>query len=276
MSPTLPELCAFYETKTSAILRRYGPGPRVHYHTGLIDRDGSEGGDASHLRRLLIESQEHLLYEAARNWEIERLRGCDFLDVGCGLGGGSLFLAQEFEARVTALTIAPSHAKLVAAFAAEAGVSDLVIPAVGDALEMPGEHRFDAAIAIDSSSSFPRAPWFHRLSRLLRSPRRVFIADCFLRDEGYRQPFNTHWCAQIGSLNEYLEAACAEGFHLDSVQDVSREAGHFWSVSIALMRLEASDEQRTNPARVASRRMHELVREGLASGGLRHLLLCFS
>jgi tocopherol O-methyltransferase len=274
---TLSDLRTFYENKTSAILRRYGPGPRVHYHTGLIDNEPAACTDADNLRTLLIESQEHLLYYAARNWQMEQLRGCEFLDVGCGLGGGSLFLAQEFEARVTALTIAPSHAKLVMHFAAQACVSDLITPVISSASEMPGEHQYDAAIAIDSSSSFQRAPWFRRLAHLLRRQRRVFIADCFLRHEKYQQAFDAHWYAQIGTLDEYLDAASAAGFHLDEIEDVSRQAEGFWSLSLALMRLEAVYAPKTSQARTeASRRTHQLVREGLANGGLRHLLLCFS
>ena len=274
------ELLAFYENKTQAILRRYGPGPRVHYHTGLVEDDRNIGQtDARRLRELLILSQENLLRYAAKIWKLDSLAGCEILDVGCGLGGAALFLAQEFGVRVTALTIAPSHAELVRQFAAQAGVSELVIPMVGDALEVSGENRFDAAIAIDSSSSFPRAPWFRRLATVLCPGGRVLIADCFLEDRKYEQAFNAHWCAQIGTLSEYLHAAQTAGFSQEAIQDVSVQARQFWSLSLSLMRHEetARNPDASSSARLkVSRQMHRLVREGLASGGLRHLLLSFS
>jgi tocopherol O-methyltransferase len=274
-----PELLAFYENKTQAILRRYGPGPRVHYHAGLVEDEYPSGAEPIGLRESLVRSQENLLRYAAKIWKIDSLKGREILDVGCGLGGGALFLAQEFGARVTALTIAPLHAELVRRFAAEAGVSELVIPMVADALEVPGESRFDAAIAIDSSSSFPRVPWFRRLTKVLRPHGRVLIADCFLVDQKYEDPFNAHWCAQIGTLDEYLNAANGAGFREDTIADVSNAAERFWSLSLALMRSEEATREPnvSASARVkASRRMHTMVRDGLASGALRHLLVDFS
>jgi predicted O-methyltransferase YrrM len=276
VSITPSELRDFYENKTQSILRRYGPGPRVHYHTGLLDHEYAENANPNQLRELLVSSQENLLRYAAKIWQIDSLAGREILDVGCGLGGGSLFFAQEFAARVTALTIIPSHAELVRQFAAQAGVSELITPMIADATEVPGEHRFDAAIAIDSSSSFPRVPWFSRLAALLRPRRHVFIADCFLVDEKYREPFNSHWCAQIGTLNEYLDAAHAAGFRAETIEDLSYKAVSFWSLSLSLMRAEANScppDASSNARSEASRRVHALVRDGLANGGLRYLLL---
>jgi tocopherol O-methyltransferase len=274
------ELLAFYENKTRAILRRYGPGPRVHYHTGLVEDERNPGGaDARGLRELLVRSQEDLLHYGAKIWKLDSLRGREILDVGCGLGGGSLYLAQEFGARVTALTIAPSHAEVVRKFAAQAGVSELVVPIIGDALEVSGQNRFDAAIAIDSSSSFPRAPWFRQLATVLRPGGRVLIADCFLEDREYERAFNAHWCAQVGTLREYLHAAQTAGFRQETMEDVSVQARRFWSLSLSLMRHEETAralDASSNARMEVSRRMHRLVRDGLASGGLRHLLLSFS
>ncbi len=250
----------------------------MHYHTGLIEGEYPGEADAIRLREALVRSQENLLQHATNAWRLDSLKGCEILDVGCGLGGGALFLAQEFGVRVTALTIAPSHAELVRRFAAQAGVSELVIPMIGDALEVPGESRFDAAIAIDSSSSFPRAPWFRRLAKVLRPHGRVLIADCFLVDQKYEDPFNTHWCAQIGTLEEYLNAANGAGFREETIADVSNEAERFWSLSLSLMRSEETTREFnvSLSARLkTSRRMHTMVRDGLASGGLRQLLLGF-
>lgn len=277
MTPS--ELRAFYENKTVAILRRYGPGPRVHYHTGLLEDETVDEASSSHMRELLVQSQENLLRYAAKIWQLDSLAGGDILDVGCGLGGGALFLAQEFRARVSALTIIPSHAELVRGFAAQVGVSDLVIPMIGDALEVPGENGFDAAVAIDSSSSFPRAPWFQRLGQVLRPEGRILIADCFLEDPKYKQPFNDHWCAQIGSLDEYHNAAYEAGFRIETMKDLSGQAARFWSLSLLQMSAEAEasvPNAFSNSRMTASRRMHAMVRQGLTSGGLRYLLLSYS
>ena len=120
--PSLEEVRAYYDGRTEHILRRYGPGPRVHYHGGLVDELELLEVPAAVLRRRLVVSQERLLIHAAEVWAAAANLCGEVLDVGCGLGGGSLFWAQEFGARVTAVTCVPAHAKLVEQFAASVGV----------------------------------------------------------------------------------------------------------------------------------------------------------
>lgn len=274
----MQQLIRFYEDKTQIIMQKYGPGPRVHYHTGVMDGPPGSTASARDLRVHIVASQERLLCYAAKAWRIADTPFHHVLDVGCGLGGGAIFWAQEFGAHVTAVTIAPSHIELVAKFAAQAGVGHLVQPLLCDALLVPGEMCFDAALAIDSSSSFDRRPWFRRLSNLVRPHGRVFIFDCFLGRPDYEEPFNHHWCAQIGSVDEYVWAAREAGFHVDMIEDVSDQAIYFWDTSITLMRVQAQANRTSALARVKyneSLETHSLVRQGLSNGGLSHRLMSF-
>jgi cyclopropane fatty-acyl-phospholipid synthase-like methyltransferase len=273
---------AYYERKTGEILRRYGPGPRVHYHTGLFDAPPSPGASIAELRRELVDSQEETLRHAARLWDAPSHLSGDVLDVGCGLGGGSIFWAQEYDARVTAVTIAPSHVDLIRQFARQAGVELQVRVELCDALTLPGEACFDSAVAIDSAVAWPRAPWFRRLARLLRPGGRVFIFDCFLgRPEcsEYAEPFNSHWCSQIGTIEEYAAAAEGSGFALTKVEDVSQQAVHFWTRTLAIMSMEAErGKASASPAArlTQSLQNHARLRRGLIDGGLRHAFLSFA
>jgi tocopherol O-methyltransferase len=275
---SLTKLVAYYESKTHGILQRYGPGPRVHYHTGLVDRVPSISASPDELRRCLVASQEQMLWHAAKVWDAgTRLCG-DVLDVGCGLGGGAIFWAQEFSAQVTAITIAPSHIEIVAKFAAQAGMESRVTPLLCDALTVPGENCFDAVLAIDSSSSFPRKPWFECVARLLRRGGRVFVYDCLLERPEYEGPFNNHWCAQIGTIEEYLKAARAAGLRAQTINDVSCRAAHFWTTTLAFMQKQAREKKLTRAQFLKlseSLRVHTLVRRGVLEGGLRHVLMSF-
>src|ERR1700688_4513632 len=114
---SLEELLKYYDGKTEAILRRYGPGPRVHYHAGVVDDLESLQMPVDVLRRRLVVAQERILIHAGEAWRGASNLSGEVLDVGCGLGGGSLFWAQTFGARVTAMTCVPAHAKLVEQFA---------------------------------------------------------------------------------------------------------------------------------------------------------------
>jgi tocopherol O-methyltransferase len=268
----------YYERKTNSILHRYGPGPRVHFHTGFLDQPATQNG-CDLLRAEIRESQERMLRDSADVWDLRNIAFRQVLDVGCGLGGAAIFWAQEFGSNVTAITIAPSHVPLVASFAAEAGVSSQVYPFLCDALEVPGVNRFDAIIAIDSSSCLSRRPWFRRATELLRPGGRLFVADCFLEKEAYREPFNRHWCARIGTVEEYLAAARDAGLTLDRCEEVSRLAANFWGTTTALIRLEAQGAQASDAESLKWREslgVHSLMREGLLDGGLRHLMMSFA
>ncbi len=267
-----------YEAKTAAILERYGSGLRVHYHTGFVE-GGQRPTTAAALRAQLFESQERMLRHASDFWQLRNPGLRNLLDVGCGLGGSAIFWAQEFGARVTAITVAPSHVALVAGMARRAGVESRVRPMLCDAAAVAGENCFDAAIAIESSSLFPRHSWFNCLARVLRPGGRVFIADCFVVRSEYEEPFNRHWCGQIGAVTEYIEAAQACHFKLLEIEDVSLRAATFWTTTLELIRAEAIESELgpSKPRSVEeSFRTHSLMRQGLLGGGLRELLMAFT
>ena len=274
---TAKEVSDFYQHKTQAVLRRFGPGPRVHYRTGFVDGP-VKATTISDLRSQLVAGQECVLHHASESWELRRVAFHDVLDAGCGLGGGAIFWAQEFGAHVTAATIVPSHVELVRKFAAQAGVAPLVRPILCDALTIPGEQCFDAALALDSSDTFPRAPWFHRLAALLKPHGQVFIYDCFLENREYADPINRHWCAQIGTFDEYADAARQAGFRLEHFEDVSHRTCEFWTLTIALYEAEKREGMLSpwDQARFQEAlEVHALMRRGLYDGGLRYALVSF-
>lgn len=267
----------YYESKTRSILKRYGPGPRVHFHTGFVT-SRPRVTSMQLLRQRLVASQEQLLHHAANSWGLHSLPHDAILDVGCGIGGGAIFWAQELGSRVTAITLVRSHIELVNRFAAQAGVARRVLPLLCDALAVPGESCFDAATAFDSSCHLSRRPWFRRLVKLLRPGGYVLIADCFLGRSEYKTIFNDYWCAQIGTIDEYIDAARDAGLQTVNVENISRHVKDFWSLTSSLSRAEARKRgtKRSEQERVKkSIRMHSSMRRGLVDGGLLYALLSF-
>jgi tocopherol O-methyltransferase len=273
------DIVDFYETKTQALLKRYGPGPRVHYHTGLVDEAPITSASEAELRQRVVAAQERMLHFAATVWDAQSTLCGEVLDVGCGLGGGSLFWAQEFGAHVTAVTCAPSQIEWVERFADQAGIASRVQPVLYDAVMMPGENCFDAAVAIESCCHMPRRALFQRLAALLHPGGRLFIADCFLGRPEYEELFNCYWHTQIGTVDEYLSTAREIGLQEESVEDISHCTMHFWTMTLSLIHAEAQQKRLSDSERKkyeVSLREHTRLRQGLADGGLRYALLSFS
>ena len=235
----VPEIVAYYEPKTKDLLRRYGPGPRLHYHTGIVDDPRPLDISLPALCKGIVAAQERMLHHAAEFWQAHDNLCGEVLDVGCGLGGGALFWAQEFGARVTAVTCVPSHMDWVARFAKRAGVASHIHPLLCDALEIPGENCFDAAVAVDSCCHMPRIPLFERLAALLRPGGRVFVTDCFIVRPEYEELFNRHWHVRIGTMEEYRIAARQAGLRQESVEEISERVEFFWAMTHALIQAEA-------------------------------------
>jgi cyclopropane fatty-acyl-phospholipid synthase-like methyltransferase len=275
---TIGDLVAHFERKTQAILQRYGPGPRVHYHAGLVDEPPPQNASEHVLRRQLTDAQERVLSHAAGLWDASSTLCGDVLDVGCGLGGGAMFWAQEFGAQVTAVTCVPSHVDWVARFAERGGVASRVQALLCDASEVPGENRFDAAVAFETACYLARKQWFPRIASLLRPGGRLFIVDCFLVRSDYAEPFDRYWHTRIGTIPEYLAAAEEAGLKPGLLEDISHRTVHFWTTTRALIQAEARDHE-LGPAEAiryeASLRAHELIRQGLMANGLRYVVMSF-
>jgi tocopherol O-methyltransferase len=275
---TIPDLVVHFERKTQAILQRYGPGPRVHYHAGLVDEPPPQNALGHVLRRQLVDAQERILSHAAGLWDASSTLCGDVLDVGCGLGGGAIFWAQEFGARVTAVTCVPSHVDWVARLATRGGVASRIQTLLCDASEVPGENRFDAAVAVETACYLARKQWFLRTASLLRPGGRLFIVDCFLVRSDYAEPFDRYWHTRIGTIPEYLAAAEEAGLQLGVLEDISHRTVHFWTTTQALIQAEAQDHELSPADAVrheASLRAHALVRQGLLTNGLRYAIMSF-
>ncbi|MGW6985343.1 methyltransferase domain-containing protein [Streptomyces sp. NPDC054932] len=224
----------YYSRKTQEILQKYGPGPRVHFHVGMYP-DGPPDTTVPQgtLKQRLLDGQERIVEHAARSWGAYEAPPRRLLDIGCGLGGTSLYWAQEHGAEVTGLTVAAEHVPIVRHFARRAGVEERVEPVLADVHDLDETRAYDAVYANESSGYTDRNRLFEVVAKALKPGGWFGIQEHFAGSSEGREFIDGYYRTHLGRRGEYLAAAEAAGFELVQDEDVTDEVTEFWVQSMA-------------------------------------------
>jgi SAM-dependent methyltransferase len=132
---------------------------------------------------------------------LELKPGMKVLDMGCGKGLTSVFLAKEFGVTVFANDLWISATENLKRFE-EAGVSDLVFPIQAEAHALPyAKEFFDVAIAIDSYHYYGADDWYFPgvFSKLVKPGGQFGVAVPGLAKEhekGYPETMAKFWIGE--------------------------------------------------------------------------------
>jgi len=144
--------------------------------------------------------------------------GMKVLDMGCGKGLTSVFLAKEFGVTVFANDLWISATDNLKRFE-EAGVADRVFPIHAEAHALPYANSFfDAAISIDSYHYYGADEMYFpcTFSRLVKPGGQLGVVMPGLAREfpnGYPETMRKYWC---GALSEAYPEAIGELFSFHS------------------------------------------------------------
>ncbi|WCJ27752.1 gamma-tocopherol methyltransferase [Euphorbia peplus] len=126
-----------------------------HMHHGYYDTGVEASGSISDHRVAQIRMIEEALRFAGVSSDPEK-GPKDVVDVGCGIGGSSRYLAKKFGAKCVGITLSPVQAERANALAAAQGLSDKASFQVGDALEQPfSDGEFDLVWSMESGEHMP-------------------------------------------------------------------------------------------------------------------------
>ena len=111
--------------------------------------------------------------------------GAHVLDVGCGLGGATRYIAASIGCRVTGIDLTPEYIEMARLLAERTGLADRVDYHAASALDMPfGPAAFDAAITLHVAMNIKdRAGLYREIARVLK-PGAAF---CSLRRDAGRE-----------------------------------------------------------------------------------------
>lgn len=117
--------------------------------------------------------------------EINLSKESKVLDVGCGVGTSSIFLAKKFGCVMTGIDLSKKNIKIADSVASEQGVKALTNFVVGDAEKFDlSDNMFDSVICECSLCLFPdKNKATKEMFRVLKKDGRLGISDVVIRGE---------------------------------------------------------------------------------------------
>ncbi|MDX2239376.1 MAG: methyltransferase domain-containing protein [Leptolyngbyaceae cyanobacterium bins.302] len=207
-----------------------------HMHHGYYGADGTLHKD----RR---EAQIDLIEELLTWAEVQQ--AAEILDVGCGIGGSSLYLAARFKAAVTGITLSPVQAQRASDRARFAGLAQSTQFLVADALKMPfADHSFDFVWSLESGEHMPdKTQFMQELCRVLKPGGTLLMVTWCHRpteqspltdDEQHhlQEIYRVYCLPYVISLPEYEQIARSLPLQNIRTADWSQAVAPFWDVVI--------------------------------------------
>lgn len=165
------------------------------------------------------------------------------LDLGCGIGGSSLYLAEKLGAQVTGISLSPVQIKRARERALNRGLANQVTFEVANALEMPfADQSFDWVWSLESGEHMPdKTKFLQECYRVLKPGGRLILATwCHRPTTSWAGPLTTDekrhlqaiyqvYCLPfVLSLPDYEAIALDCGFKALRSEDWSMAVAPFW------------------------------------------------
>ena len=212
-----------------------------HMHHGYYGKNGNYKLDRRQAQIDLIE--ELLLWSGCTEANPPQ----NIIDVGCGIGGSTLHLAQKFGSSATGITLSPVQASRAKERAREAGLDSRVNFEVANALDMPFEdNTFDLVWSLESGEHMPdKAKFLSECYRVLKpGGKMIFATWCHRETDSVagdltpsevahlKEIYRVYCLPYVISLSEYRQIATECGFKDLKSDDWSIAVEPFWDVVI--------------------------------------------
>ena len=233
MSETLyQKIQQFYDASSGLWEQIWGE----HMHHGYYGVDGQE---QKNRRQAQIDLIEEVL-----NWSGVQTAE-NILDVGCGIGGSSLYLAGKFNAQATGITLSPVQAARAKERAQDAGLSGRTQFQVADAQAMPfPDDSFDLVWSLESGEHMPdKTKFLQECYRVLKPGGKLILVTWCHRptqnapltadEQKHLQDIYRVYCLPyVISLPEYEAIARQLPLNHLRTADWSTAVAPFWNIVI--------------------------------------------
>jgi len=164
------------------------------------------------------------------------------LDIGCGLGGTSRYVADKYGCDVTGITISQEQVKLAREASAEMENSPQFL--LKDAHTIEAENKFDMVFAIEMIAHLnQRKSFFRRIHRAMKPGAQWGIA-AWVKQEGltskqekkYIVPIENGMIVELPTTGEYFEHISRNAFNLIYYEDISDQVAQTWDITLEIIK----------------------------------------
>ena len=204
-----------------------------HIHHGYWIR-GDESKEAAQLQLI-----EHLASLAGVQ------QGSEVLDIGCGFGGSSLFLARKFGATTTGVTISPVQVEMANRAAVAAGARSTFL--LMDAEDLRFEKQFDLLWSVESISHYQNIEkFFASAARFLKPGGTFALTDWFKRENlspnEYRKfiaPIDDGMMVELHTMDDYAAYLESSGLQIVSREVLTQNCAKSWDIGLDIVKDKA-------------------------------------
>jgi|ERR1700674_200197 len=201
-----------------------------HLHHGYWIR-GDESKEKAQLQLI-----EHLA-------QLAKIKpGSDILDIGCGFGGSSVYLAKHFNSSVTGITISPVQVEMAIQAAAKEQVNAKFL--LMDAEAMNFQKQFDALWSVESICHYQNLPgFFASAAKLLKQGGSFAITDWFKKANLTRaetrkfiDPIEKGMFVELQTMDDYEQFFISNGLQVRCREVLNKNCAKTWDLSLDIIK----------------------------------------
>jgi len=219
-----------------AVAQHYGNAGLLGRILGGLKAAGADP-DQLHPDDLAPVDEFHIGGREATVYALSKLalnEGQHVLDIGCGIGGASRFLASSSGCQVTGIDLTPDYISVAITLTKMTSLSSKAAFQVASALDMPFEREtFDAAITFHVAMNIPdRTALYREIARVMKPGARLCIYDVMKMSEG-ALAFPVPWAetpatSHLVSPREMHALLANAGFAVETSEDRTEFALDFF------------------------------------------------
>ena len=187
-------------------------------------------------------AQENLIKVLVNKANIKKQS--EVLDIGCGVGGTSVWLARNCGCKVTGITISPIQVKIaknISSFETFKFKPNFII---ADANNLNFNKKYDILWAVEMTSHLnKRKEFFKKCVQLLNKNGKLIIADWFKNSdldkekiEKYIIPIEKGMLVSLWTSKDYLKILTDNGLNIKYHKDISQNVKKTWEIGLDIIK----------------------------------------